>query len=150
MLTVIILDKREPPSARLCGAGKWRKYIFVFAPYITDRQEQQCVCASQTAQCYRCAASHAAKDDIRNCMFPAVTPVHRATVQEQVLRRMSAFVTQDKDGLVTGVKNWNLYHACAKELKVWPDTNCCETFPSMIFFNRAETASYIREINKEG
>jgi hypothetical protein len=63
---------------------------------------------------------------------------------------MSAFVTQDKDGLVTGVKNWNLYHACAKELKVWPDTNCCETFPSMIFFNRAETASYIREINKEG
>jgi hypothetical protein len=74
-------------------------------------------------ECYHCTASHAAKDDIRKCMFPSVTPVHRATVQEQVLRRMSAFDTQDKDGLVTGVKNWNLYHACAKELKVWPDTN---------------------------
>jgi hypothetical protein len=46
---------------------------------------------------------------IHKCMFPVVTPVHRATVQEQVLRRMSVFVTQDKDGLVTGVKNWNLY-----------------------------------------
>jgi hypothetical protein len=42
---------------------------------------------------------------------------------------MSAFVTQDKDGLVTGVKNWNLYHACAKELKVWPDTNLLWDFP---------------------
>jgi hypothetical protein len=30
-----ILDKREPPLARLCGDGKWRKYIFVFAQYIT-------------------------------------------------------------------------------------------------------------------
>ena len=42
---------------------------------------------------------------------------------------MSAFVTQDKDGLVTGVKNWNLYHPCAKELKVWPDTNLLWNFP---------------------
>ena len=62
-------------------------------------------------------------------MFPAVRPVHRATVQEQVLKRMYAFVTQDKDDLVTGVKNWNLYHACAKELKVWPDTNLLWDFP---------------------
>ena len=42
---------------------------------------------------------------------------------------MSAFVTQDKDGLVTGVKNWKLYHECAKELKVWPDTKLLWDFP---------------------
>jgi hypothetical protein len=91
---IMQLDKGEAPPSRLCGDGHWRRFIFVFAQYITDRQEFEEVLKCRQHECFHCTAQYDQKDDLSQCVYPKVKPVHRLDVQKNVYKAWARFQRQ--------------------------------------------------------
>ena len=63
-------------AERLCGDGVLRRVVYVFAQYITDRQEHEAVLYARAHTCFHCDCPVALRWQLKASSWPSAQPKH--------------------------------------------------------------------------
>ena len=67
---------------RRCGDGVQRQVVYVFAQYVTDRQEHETVLFAVAHSCFHCECARDARWQLSACTWPVAHPKHGQTMRQ--------------------------------------------------------------------